>query len=177
MDYPPRQSSNKVFDVVRRFQILGKWKRLGSSSSSSSSFYGNDSGSLRRTSSSPLEEKATTVIPKGCFVVSVGDVEKRFVLPTKFLGHPLFGELLREAEEEFGFQQKGVLRIPIDVFLFEHVLRKMEGQKKRKKLGRQGKSGCVDNDYNHKSWSLNSENLLSPEYETNAFEYPSCPLP
>ncbi|CAN4107422.1 unnamed protein product [Withania somnifera] len=43
-------------------------------------------------------------IPKGHFAVYVGEMQKkRFVVPITFLSEPSFQDLLRQAEEEFGF--------------------------------------------------------------------------
>ncbi|KAB2035971.1 hypothetical protein E1A91_A04G156400v1 [Gossypium mustelinum] len=55
-----------------------------------------------RTSS---DSKVVNIVPKGHFAVYVGDEEKnkRFVVPISYLKHPLFQALLRQAEEEFGF--------------------------------------------------------------------------
>ncbi|KAI8021014.1 Indole-3-acetic acid-induced protein ARG7 [Camellia lanceoleosa] len=70
-------------------------------------------------SSSPV---ATTLdAPKGHFAVYVGEKEKnRFVVPLSYLKHPLFQDLLRKAEEEYGFDHPmGGLTIPCseDAFL------------------------------------------------------------
>ncbi|KAL4302684.1 hypothetical protein GQ457_10G024490 [Hibiscus cannabinus] len=56
-----------------------------------------------------------TTIPKGHFVVYVGeaDEKKRFVAPISYLNHPRFQKLLSEAEEEYGFNHPtGALTIP-----------------------------------------------------------------
>ncbi|KAL1206280.1 Auxin-responsive protein SAUR32 [Cardamine amara subsp. amara] len=48
-------------------------------------------------------------VPKGCLAIKVGSKEEekhRFVVPVFYLNHPLFMQLLREAEEEYGFEQK-----------------------------------------------------------------------
>ncbi|KAJ0826587.1 putative small auxin-up RNA [Helianthus annuus] len=43
-------------------------------------------------------------VPKGHLAVYVGEKEKRrFVIPISYLQQPLFQKLLRESEEEFGF--------------------------------------------------------------------------
>ncbi|XP_066329310.1 auxin-induced protein X15-like isoform X5 [Miscanthus floridulus] len=99
-----RSSSNKIRDIVRLQQLLKKWKWLALSpkAGKSSSNHG---------------------VPKGFFAVCVGMEMKRFVIPTEYLGHWAFEELLKEAEEEFGFQHEGALRIPCDVKVFEGILR------------------------------------------------------
>lgn len=55
-------------------------------------------------------------VPRGHLAVYVGDdieTRKRFVVPISYLNHPLFQDLLRQAEEEFGFDhQMGGLTIP-----------------------------------------------------------------
>ncbi|KAL2461944.1 SAUR-like auxin-responsive protein family [Abeliophyllum distichum] len=68
-------------------------------------------------------------VPKGYLAVCVGKELKRFVIPMEYLGHQAFGILLREAEEEFGFQQQGVLKIPCEVGLFEKILKVMEDKR------------------------------------------------
>ncbi|KAG8074625.1 hypothetical protein GUJ93_ZPchr0006g42453 [Zizania palustris] len=64
--------------------------------------------------------------PKGCMAVRVvgpggGAEGERFVVPVGYLKHPLFVGLLKEAEEEFGFEQKGAITIPCGVDHFRRV--------------------------------------------------------
>ncbi|MBA0791392.1 hypothetical protein Gohar_015971, partial [Gossypium harknessii] len=43
-------------------------------------------------------------VPKGHIAVYVGETQrKRFVVPISVLNHPSFNDLLKRAEEEFGF--------------------------------------------------------------------------
>ncbi|PIA46771.1 hypothetical protein AQUCO_01500369v1 [Aquilegia coerulea] len=68
--------------------------------------------SLRRS----LSNTETSIVPKGHIAVYVGENEKRrFVVPISYLSHPLFQDLLNQAEEEFGFSHPmGGLTIPCD---------------------------------------------------------------
>lgn len=63
-------------------------------------------------------------IPKGCLAIKVGYGEEqlqRFVIPVMYFNHPLFLQLLKEAEEEFGFDHKGAITIPCYVEEFRYV--------------------------------------------------------
>ncbi|KAK7264215.1 hypothetical protein RJT34_31820 [Clitoria ternatea] len=59
-------------------------------------------------------------VPKGYLAVYVGEKKKRFVIPVGCLNQPSFQDLLRKAEEEYGYRHPtGGLTIPCseDVFL------------------------------------------------------------
>ncbi|XP_030467187.1 auxin-responsive protein SAUR32-like [Syzygium oleosum] len=62
-------------------------------------------------------------VPRGCLAISVGQGEEqqRFVIPVAYVNHPLFMDLLREAEDEYGFDQKGTINIPCHVDEFRNV--------------------------------------------------------
>lgn len=62
-------------------------------------------------------------VPKGCLAIKVGQGEEqqRFVVPVIYFNHPLFMQLLKEAEEEYGFDQKGTITIPCHVEEFRNV--------------------------------------------------------
>lgn len=66
-------------------------------------------------------------VPKGHVAVYVGDVEKkRFVVPISYLKHPLFLDLLNQAEEEFGFNHPmGGLTIPCKEDAFINLTSRM----------------------------------------------------
>ncbi|CAL9195125.1 unnamed protein product [Musa hybrid cultivar] len=73
---------------------------------------------LRRCSGSGREkeeeEGLPVDVPKGHFVVYVGKNRSRFIVPISYLDHPEFQALLRQAEEEFGFEHHMGLTIPCD---------------------------------------------------------------
>ncbi|XP_004303802.1 PREDICTED: uncharacterized protein LOC101309563 [Fragaria vesca subsp. vesca] len=141
------KKSNKIREIVRLQQILKKWKKLANapkhnntapaitypSSTTTTTTTPSSNGSrgikfLKRTLSFTDVSAAhqSDVVPKGFLAVCVGKELKRFIIPTEYLGHQAFRILLREAEEEFGFQQAGVLKIPCEVSVFEKILKVVE---------------------------------------------------
>ncbi|KAG5044513.1 hypothetical protein JHK85_008815 [Glycine max] len=62
-------------------------------------------------------------VPKGCLAIKVGQGEEqeRFVVPLMYFKHPLFMQLLKDAEEEYGFDHKGTITIPCHVEHFRNV--------------------------------------------------------
>lgn len=152
-------SSNKIRQIVRLQQLLKKWKKIAAASPSSTHLHNNLLSINNSTSSStksinkflkktlsfsekdrsPAEgcgiNSSDAAVPKGCLAVSVGKEDdkeevKRFVIPMDYLGHPSFQILLREAEEEFGFQQQGLLKIPCEVSVFEKILKNINSNNK-----------------------------------------------
>ncbi|XP_061352381.1 auxin-responsive protein SAUR71-like [Gastrolobium bilobum] len=63
-----------------------------------------------------------TAVPKGHVPVYVGEEMERFVVNAELLNHPVFVKLLNRSAQEYGYEQKGVLRIPCHVIVFERVL-------------------------------------------------------
>lgn len=70
-----------------------------------------------------MQESVT--VPKGYLAVYVGGQNdgdsRRVLVPVIYFNHPLFGELLKEAEEEYGFNQQGGLTIPCGMSEFERI--------------------------------------------------------
>ncbi|KAK8516370.1 hypothetical protein V6N13_047070 [Hibiscus sabdariffa] len=63
-------------------------------------------------------------VPKGHLAVYVGESEndtRREVVPVIYFKHPLFGELLKEAERVYGFNQTGGITLPCGISEFERV--------------------------------------------------------
>ncbi|XP_062194521.1 auxin-responsive protein SAUR41-like [Phragmites australis] len=65
-------------------------------------------------------------VPRGYCPVYVGPEQRRFVIPTSYLGHPVFRLLLEKAEEEFGFRHEGALAIPCETETFKYILQCVE---------------------------------------------------
>ncbi|CAL0303695.1 unnamed protein product [Lupinus luteus] len=61
-------------------------------------------------------------VPEGHIPVYVGEEMERFVVSAEHLNHPVFVKLLNRSAQEYGYEQKGVLRIPCHVIVFERVL-------------------------------------------------------
>ncbi|KAK9181983.1 hypothetical protein WN944_025124 [Citrus x changshan-huyou] len=61
-------------------------------------------------------------VPEGHVPVYVGDEMERFVVSAELLNHPVFVGLLNKSAQEYGYEQKGVLRIPCHVLVFERVV-------------------------------------------------------
>lgn len=70
-------------------------------------------------------------VPRGYLAVYVGADLHRFIIPTTYLSHSLFIALLEKAEDEFGYNPNGGLRIPCDIESFKSILRSMENELKR----------------------------------------------
>ncbi|KAM3381732.1 auxin-responsive protein SAUR32-like [Capsicum galapagoense] len=68
--------------------------------------------------------KESRDIPRGCVTVLVGQEEEeqqKFVIPVMHINHPLFTQLLKEAEEVYGFHHSGPINIPCHVEEFRYV--------------------------------------------------------
>ncbi|KAK9000368.1 hypothetical protein V6N11_080870 [Hibiscus sabdariffa] len=104
----PNISPRLLKAQIKQFHM--DWQLVSLSVPESTNTASSPEASLKRT----LSFSETTVVPKGHFVVYVGEAEKkRFIVPISFLKHPSFQNLLSGAEEEFGFDHPmGVLTIP-----------------------------------------------------------------
>ncbi|OVA04849.1 Auxin-induced protein [Macleaya cordata] len=69
--------------------------------------------------------RRSNAVPQGYVPVYVGEEMERFVVNAELLNHPIFTELLKRSAQEYGYEQKGVLRIPCRVLVFERVLELM----------------------------------------------------
>ncbi|KAL3843391.1 hypothetical protein ACJIZ3_000794 [Penstemon smallii] len=92
--------SNKIQHIVRIRQMLRAWRKKAMSS------------------------LAPSDVPAGHVAICVGNSCRRFIVRASYLNHPVFRQLLSQAEEEYGFDNNsGPLMIPCDEFTFEEILR------------------------------------------------------
>lgn len=92
--------------------MLRRWRKKAASSSTSSSSVQN-----------VTQGRVPSDVPSGHVAVCVGTSRRRFVVRATYLNHPIFQNLLVQAEEEYGFANPGPLTIPCDESLFEEILR------------------------------------------------------
>ncbi|XP_008804009.2 indole-3-acetic acid-induced protein ARG7-like [Phoenix dactylifera] len=93
---------SKIRHIVRLRQMLRRWRMRAASAS----------------------RGAPADVPAGHVAVCVGSSSRRFVVRAAHLNHPVFRQLLRQAEEEYGFSSRpGPLALPCDESFFEHILR------------------------------------------------------
>ncbi|KAH7443828.1 hypothetical protein KP509_02G052400 [Ceratopteris richardii] len=65
-------------------------------------------------------------VPQGFLPVLIGpDYRTCYVICTSLLYHPLLGELLNLSAEEFGYGDRGALKLPCDSSHFEEVLQRI----------------------------------------------------
>ncbi|VFQ63632.1 unnamed protein product [Cuscuta campestris] len=82
-----------------------------------------------------LRRSDQAAVPKGFVAVMVGggakEEQERFVVPVAYLNHHLFLLLLKEAEEEYGFDHDGPVTIPCRAEEFRRVCRMIDKETSR----------------------------------------------
>ena len=70
---------------------------------------------------------AAAPVPSGHVAVCVGGESRRFLVRAAHLNHPVFRELLRQSEEEYGFPSgaSGPVALPCDKDRLRDVLRRV----------------------------------------------------
>nr|DAD46631.1 TPA_asm: hypothetical protein HUJ06_016568 [Nelumbo nucifera] len=86
----------------------------------------------RRISASPrtklqrdVDKCSAMVAVKDHFVVYTAD-QNRFVIPLAYLNNPIFIELLRMSEEEFGLPSDGPITLPCNSAFAEYIISMMQ---------------------------------------------------
>ncbi|CAK9186547.1 unnamed protein product [Ilex paraguariensis] len=83
----------------------------------------------------PVQEKPVSV-PKGHMAVYVGQKDgdfRRILVPVMYFNHPLFGDLLREAEKEYGYNHPGGITLPCRISEFESVKTRIKASRTPRK--------------------------------------------
>ncbi|KVI04018.1 Auxin responsive SAUR protein, partial [Cynara cardunculus var. scolymus] len=70
---------------------------------------------------------SATIVDKGCFVVYTCD-EIRFVVPLEYLKNEVFQEVLEIAEQEYGSQSDGPIRLPFKATFMQYMVSLIERQ-------------------------------------------------
>ncbi|XP_047323673.1 auxin-responsive protein SAUR50-like [Impatiens glandulifera] len=99
------RKSNKLAQAALLKQILKRCSSLGKKGG----YVDDDVNTL------PLD------VPKGHFVVYVGENRSRYIVSISLLTQPEFQCLLRRAEEEFGFAHEMGLTIPCEEVAFRSL--------------------------------------------------------
>ncbi|KZV53459.1 auxin-induced protein 15A-like [Dorcoceras hygrometricum] len=81
--------------------------------------------SLGKKNGCDTEDGLPVDVPRGHFAVYVGQNRSRYIVPISLLAHPDFQLLLRQAEEEFGFDHDMGLTIPCEEIVFRSVTTSM----------------------------------------------------
>ncbi|XP_004238342.2 protein SMALL AUXIN UP-REGULATED RNA 51 [Solanum lycopersicum] len=99
------RKSNKLSQRAMLKQILKRCSSLGKKNG----YQDEQQGGL------PMD------VPRGHFVVYVGENRTRYIVPISILSRPEFRALLQQAEEEFGFDHDMGLTIPCNEDFFESL--------------------------------------------------------
>ncbi|XP_075475416.1 auxin-responsive protein SAUR50-like [Primulina tabacum] len=81
--------------------------------------------SLGKKNGYDTEDGLPVDVPKGHFALYVGRNRSRYIVPISLLTHPEFQVLLRQAEEEFGFDHEMGLTIPCEEVVFRSLTSSM----------------------------------------------------
>lgn len=103
-------SSIKIRHIVRLREVLLRWRKKTAAAAK------------RAPANISSAEQTLTDVPSGHLTVCVGANSRRFVVRTTYLNHPAFGKLLDQAQEEYGYTNKGPLAIPCDEVFFEELI-------------------------------------------------------
>ncbi|XP_010478311.1 PREDICTED: auxin-responsive protein SAUR61-like [Camelina sativa] len=109
-----------MMNAKKLLKMAKKWQQRAALSRKRISFQ-------RSTSST---NSRSTAAEKGCFVVYTSD-KIRFAFPISYLSNPVFQELLKISEEEFGLSTDGPITLPFHSGFLEYLIklikRRMDG--------------------------------------------------
>ncbi|RWR91536.1 auxin-induced protein 15A-like protein [Cinnamomum micranthum f. kanehirae] len=123
-------------NLVRRWQDLSGGQGLRIPLSGRSGVEGsgeNPADLLLDSDPDPDPGEGPAKVPRGYLAVYVGPEMRRFVIPARYLGVPAMRVLMERAAEEFGYEQRGGLRIPCEEASFQEILSVLDRRRRRKK--------------------------------------------
>ncbi|KAL3539129.1 hypothetical protein ACH5RR_002495 [Cinchona calisaya] len=107
-----------MINTRKLIKMARKWQRMAALSRKRISLFpGNINVAISTTDtgcSAPAAEK-------GHFVVYTAD-QSRYSFPIAYLNNPIFRELLKMAEEEFGLPSDGPITIPCDAVFMDYLI-------------------------------------------------------
>ena len=107
-----------------------------------------------------MADEKRTKVKKGMLAVRVGiegGEEERFVMPIRYLHHPLFTSLLDTSREVYGYRSSGPLRLPCSVDDFLRIRWLIERESSPHQRSRGGGSRHQVHHHHHlPSFSLHS---------------------
>ncbi|XP_024011294.1 auxin-responsive protein SAUR71 [Eutrema salsugineum] len=116
--------------IMKTWRKMKSFKHTSSSTNASIKKSKSWNGSVlvedAKNNESKVKIKRDSPPPHGCFTVYVGPTEQRIVVKTKLLNHPLFKNLLEDAENEYGYRRDGPIVLPCEVDFFFKVLADMK---------------------------------------------------
>ncbi|CDP09911.1 unnamed protein product [Coffea canephora] len=119
--YPRLGSSSCTGGALSKLCSWGRSLRLGAKGLC---FAKRKPGYIRVGQEPVAESKNSVSTPKGHLAVYVGEDDDetcRVLVPVIYFNHPLFADLLREAEKVHGFDHPGGIQIPCQKSEFESV--------------------------------------------------------
>ncbi|XP_077246131.1 auxin-responsive protein SAUR68-like [Tasmannia lanceolata] len=103
-----------MMNTKRIVEMARKWRKVAA--------IGRRRISLPRTNGTmDSTKRSRPVVEKGQFAAYTVD-GRRFALPLAYLKSPIFTELLKMSEEEFGLPGKGPITLPCDVIFMDYTV-------------------------------------------------------
>ncbi|XP_073028486.1 uncharacterized protein [Primulina eburnea] len=117
-------------------RLVGWTRHLGTKAQAVVSRNNHAGQGYIRVGGDPVLEKPVQV-PKGHIAVYVGPRDgdsQRMLVPLAYINHPLFVDLLKESEKEYGFNHPGGITIPCRISEFERVQTRIKAVQCTRKL-------------------------------------------
>ncbi|CAN8253461.1 unnamed protein product [Cochlearia groenlandica] len=121
---PHRKKSSMENSITRTWEKMKSFGHTSSSTTSSikksKSWHGSFLHEDNNESKGKIKKESHP--PHGFFALYVGPTKQRIMVKTKLVNHPLFKNLLEEAENEYGYIRDGPIVLPCEVDHFLNIL-------------------------------------------------------